>query len=259
MIKIGSINSQHLTQALHLQFVTDTRGLVRKFDPAALKIVPQYEVFSAKVDQEDSCYKIVQKSDLSESKKDADEARGSIITGINEYVKANLRHFDPTVCEAAKRLKILLDAYNMPTPLIELPYDAETAAAANLIQEFEGKYAADVQTTGLTTWVAQLRERNNAFDRLAKAYNEQKAAKPPVRMKDARNETDAAYKDIVLVVNALIVMEGATAYAPFVTEQNELIKHYNDLIAQHRGRNKAKQSKNEPKTDMPMEEEQNEQ
>jgi hypothetical protein len=37
-------------------------------------------------------------------------------------------------------------------------------------------------------------------------------------------------------------MEGETAYAPFVTELNELIKHYNDLFAQHAGRNKAKKS-----------------
>jgi hypothetical protein len=62
-------------------------------------------------------------------------------------------------------------------------------------------------------------------------------------MKDVRNETDGAYNKIVLVINALIVMNGETEYAPFVNELNELIKHYNDLIAQHRGRNKSQQKK----------------
>jgi hypothetical protein len=144
------------------------------------------------------------------------------------------------VKEAAKRLKIVLDTYNSPRTLTDLPYDAETAAVFNLLQEFEGKYAADIQLTGLAGWITELRARNEAFDRLAKACNEQKAAKPPFSMKDARSATDKAYKNIVLVINALIVMEGETEYAPFVTEQNELIKHYSDLIAQHRGRNKAK-------------------
>jgi hypothetical protein len=42
------------------------------------------------------------------------------------------------------------------------------------------------------------------------------------------------------------VLEGESEYAPFVTELNELIKHYSDLLAQHEGRNKAKNlSKNE--------------
>jgi hypothetical protein len=92
----------------------------------------------------------------------------------------------------------------------------------------------------LTPWVAELHARNDAFDRLVKACIEQRTTKPSVRMKDTRNETDEVYKNIVLVINPLIVMEGETVYAPFVTEQNELIKHYSDLIAQHFGRNKAK-------------------
>jgi hypothetical protein len=161
-------------------------------------------------------------------------------------VKTALRHFDPVTSEAAKRLKIVLDTYNTPKALTRLPYDAETISIVNLLQEFDGKYLADVQAIGLTPWVSELRARNDEFDRLTKACNEQQAAKPPFSMTEARNETDEAYKEIVLVINALIVMEGETAYAPFVTELNELIKHYNDLIAQHRGRNKAKsQSKSE--------------
>jgi hypothetical protein len=68
---------------------------------------------------------------------------------------------------------------------------------------------------------------------LPKRYLERRATKPPFRMIDTRNETDDVYSKITLVINVLIVMEGETAYAPFVAEQNELIKHHSDLIAQH--------------------------
>ncbi|MDR1602542.1 MAG: DUF6261 family protein [Tannerella sp.] len=244
-MKIESIYSHHLTQALHLQFAGEAKGLMEKFDPKTLKIVPQYEVFRASVEKEDLCYKIIRKSDLSEAKEDADQARDVVFTGISEGVRTALRHFDTTVSEAAKRLKIVLDAYNTPKSLTRLPLDAETVAIANLLQEFEGKYGADVQVAGLATWVAELHKRNDAFDRLTKAYNEQQAAKPPFRFKDVRRETDEAYKKIVLVINALIVMEGETAYAPFVTELNGLIKHYNDLYAQHLGRIRAKKQNEE--------------
>jgi hypothetical protein len=244
-MKIESIYSQHLTQALHLQFAGEAKGLMEKFNPPALKIAPQYDVFRASVEKEDLCYKIILKSDLSEAKEDADQARDAVITGLHEGVRTALRHFDTTVSEAAKRLKIVLDAYNTPKSLTGLPYDAESAAVANLLQEFEGKYSAEVKVAGLDAWVAELRKRNDTFDRLAKAYNEQQATKPPFRFKDVRRETDEAYRNIVLVINALIVMEGEAAYAPFVTELNGLIKHYNDLLAQHLGRNRAKRQNEE--------------
>jgi hypothetical protein len=239
-MKIEIINTQHLSQALHLQFAGETKSLVKKFNFISSKIAPQYAIFCTSVENEELCFKIIRKSDLSEAKEIADKARDAVITGINEAVRTALRHFDASVNDAAKRLKIVLDAYNTPRTLTDLPYDAETVSVFNLLQEFEGKYAPDVQLTGLADWVTELRTRNEAFDRLAKAYNEQKAEKPPLRMKDARSETDKAYKNVVLVINALIVMEGETEYAPFVTEMNELIKHYSDLSAQHRGRNKAK-------------------
>jgi hypothetical protein len=239
-MKIENIHGLHLSNALHLQFVGETKGLIEKYSPSALKIVPQYDDLRVKIEKEDLCYKVIRKSDLSEAKENADQARDAVIIGISEAVRTAVRHFESAVSEAAKRLKIVLDAYNMPVSLIRLPYDAETVSIVNLLQEFDGKYLADVQTTGLTPWVTELRARNEEFDRLAKAYNEQQAEKPPFSMKDARNETDEAYGKIVLVINALTVMEGETAYAPFVTELNELIKHYSDLIAQHRGRNKAK-------------------
>ncbi|MDR2383224.1 MAG: DUF6261 family protein [Prevotellaceae bacterium] len=241
-MSIRIINIKRLSQSLHLQFVSETRSLIEKFNSLVSKIAPQHATFCASVEKEDLCYKIIRKSDLSETKEKADQARDAVIIGINEAVRTALRHFEPSVSEAAKRLKIVLDAYNTPKPLTDLPYDAETIAVVNLLQEFDGKYAADVQAAGLTGWVAELHARNEAFDRLAKAYNEQQAAKPPFRMKDARNETDEAYRNIVLVINALIVMEGEAEYASFVTEMNELIKHYSDLLAQHEGRNKAKKT-----------------
>jgi hypothetical protein len=239
-MQIDSIHSHSLTQALHLQFAGEAKGLMEKFDPSILKIGPQYEEFQISVEKEDLCYKIIRKSDLSEAKENADQERDTLISGINDGVKAALRHFDTSVNEAAKRLKIVLDTYNTPKPLQDLPYDAETIAVANLLQEFEGKYSADVQATGLTTWVAELHQRNDKFDRLAKAYNEQQSEKPSFKFKDVRRETDEAYKKVTLVINALIIMEGEAAYAPFVTELNTLIKHYNDLLAQHIGRNSAK-------------------
>jgi len=56
-------------------------------------------------------------------------------------------------------------------------------------------------------------------------------------MKDARVLVDAAYNIIINRINALIVINGDAVYATFVGELNLRIEHYNNLIAQRKGRN----------------------
>jgi hypothetical protein len=239
-MKIDHVYRNRLTNALHLQFNGEAKDLVEKFPNVAARIAPQFDVFRQSVEREDACFKIIRKSDLSALKEEADAKRDAILVGIGDAIRTALRHFKPEVKEAARRLKIVLDAYNTPTPMVKLPYDAETASVDNLLQEFSGKLSAEVQLTGLAPWTEELAARNADFAALAKGYNVQQAEKPPFRMTDVRRETDAAFDNVVLVLNALIVMEGEAAYAPFVAELNELAKHYHTLVAQHEGRNRKK-------------------
>jgi hypothetical protein len=241
-MKIEKIHSNHLSHALHLQFAGEAKELIEKHDPNTLRVAPQFDVFRVAVEREDLCYKIIRKSELSAEKEECDHRRDAILVGINDALRAALRHFDGGVTAAAKRLKVLIAGYNQPKPIGDLPYDAETATIVNLLQELNGKYAADVQITGLTHWVAELESRNNEFERLAKAYNEQTAEKPPFKIKDVRKEVDAASNNILHVLNAWIITEGEAAYTAFATEINTLTKHYNDLLAQHIGRNKAREN-----------------
>jgi hypothetical protein len=225
-----------LSNALHLQFIIAVLDLIRKFGHVFAKITAQTEALQVCADKEDRCYKIVRKSDISAAKRKSDEARDTVILGLKDAIKSLLRHFDISIQEAAQRIKILIDAYDNPKPLVSLSYDAETAAVNNLLQELDGKYAADVQTTALSAWVEELRARNNDFDALTKAYNEQQAEKPAFRSVDVRKDSDKVYLNIVAVINAMIILEGEANYESFIAELNTLIKHYNDLVARHRGR-----------------------
>jgi hypothetical protein len=235
-MKIESIKIYLLSNALHLQFALEALNLMEQSDPGRLKIAGQYEVLKTCVEREDACYKIIRKSDLSILKEDSDHSRDTAVIGIKDAVKSSLRHFDTEVREAAQRIKIVLDAYDKPQPLIKMPYDAETVSINNLLQELDGKYAADVQKTGLPAWVEELRLRNDAFDQLAKAYNKQQAEKPSFRPKDVRRDTDKAYQDVLTLIKAYLITDEETAYVPFLTGLNTLVKHYNDLLAQHLGR-----------------------
>jgi hypothetical protein len=248
-MKIKDIRKSRLTNAWHLQFMLEIIVLINKFGVILSRITSLFDVFRVGVDKEELCHKFIRKSEISDLKAESDKARDTLVLGIKDALKSALRHFDANVREAAHRLKIVFDAYDRPTPIVDLQYDAETLAINNMLQEFEGKYASDVQIAGLTEWVKELRVRNDAFDLLAKSYNEQLSEKPPFQTQEVRKETDEAYDEIVSAVNGLIVLEKekAAEYAQFVSEMNTIIKHYNDLLAQHLGRIEAKKEKEKEK------------
>lgn len=249
-IKVEKSRIYQYTNALHLQFFVALLSLIRKFGADILKIGGLFDRICACVEQEEDCYKIVRKSDISALKADSDRARDDIVAGIKKLLDGALLHFDVNVKQAAYRLKIVFDTYNQPTPILALPYDAETVSINNLLQEWENNYSSDLEITGLLPWVYELKERNNTFDELTRRYSQQLAEKTTLRPKDARSETDAYFKQIILVINANIITEEIadnkeeeSVFAPFVSELNVLIKHYNDLLAQHIGRLEAKKEK----------------
>lgn len=247
-MNIKNIRIYLLSLALHLQFLIEVMNLIKKFDPDVLKIRKLFDALCAAIEKEDRCHKVVRKSSISDLKQETDHTRDQLVLGIKDVLKSALRHFDKAVRDAAYRLKIVFDTYNRPTQIIHLPYDAETIAVNDLLKEFEEKYAEDIQITGLTPWIQKLHTCNDEFENLEKSYTEQQAEKPLFQTKDARKESDKAYKDIVYVINGNIISEGEASeatYATFVAEFNAIIKRYNDRIAQHLGRLQAEKDKNE--------------
>jgi hypothetical protein len=243
-IKIEKTRNYQYTSALHLQFFTALLFLIDKFGANALGIFALVEKIRICIISEEMCFKIIRKSDISNLKAESDHARDDIVAGIKKILEAASHHFDPKIREAAYRLKIVFDTYNQPVTIIEQPYDSETTSINNLVQEWETKYSSDLEINGLTNWVTELKERNNAFDELTRRYSEQLAERPSLLPKEVRKETDELYKQIILVISANIIQEEAegknSIYEPFVNELNVLIKHYNDLLAQHLGRLEAK-------------------
>jgi hypothetical protein len=244
VLEIRGIESGRMINALHMEFTVDRLNLFERFGPDTLKIRPQFDVFKLWAGHEDTSYRWVIKSFETEQKAGADHTRDSTLTGIGEGVVFSLRSSNAAVVEAARRVKILLDTYNKPVPIKNLPYDAETAAITNLLQELKGPYAGYVQQLGLTTWVTDLEAQNLAFAQLADVYHEEQTLRPEYTLKEARRGVDHAYAAIVKRLSAWIELEGET-WRPFVNDLNVLITHYHDILAQHLGRVHSKKQKAE--------------
>ena len=232
-MKISDFSLTRLRNEEHFQFQTSFKDLVNTTTATALRIEALFSVFSTQYDNELVALNIVRKNAISEDLVDADDDRDSVFRGLCDAVKSGLNHYQAAVREACRRLQILLDTYGN---VAIKPYDAETAAANSLVADLKGTYAADVAAAGLGGWVTELEAKNKAFDELITTRYTEEAKKTSLRMKQERAKVDAVYRQIVERINALIVVEGESAYANFVNELNMRVDSYNNVVAIRRGK-----------------------
>ncbi|MDR2680692.1 MAG: DUF6261 family protein [Tannerella sp.] len=235
MLKIASLHSHHFLNALHLQCATDVKYLTQSSDPATLGILNQYNDFVLWCNREDDAYKYIRKNEITEEKARLDHKRDLTFSGMREYVKSSLYHYDPEISAAARRLMVTIDNFNT-IPYIS--YDAETASITSLIHDLNAQ-AADVGALKLEGWITTLQTENQEFETLARRYVDDYAAKPAYNMLQSRRGVEKSMRTMFDCINALIVMNGETAYTAYVNSLNATIKHYNDVYAEHIGRYEA--------------------
>lgn len=234
-MKINEFSLVRLRNEEHFQFYTSFRDLVLVFTALALKIEALFVLFLAAYANELAALDVVRKNAISDDLVEADDERDSVFRGMCDAVKSALNHFNADIRAAAKHLQVVLDTYGN---LAIKPYDAETGGLNSLINDFTTTYAADVTTVGLTGWVTELAAKNKAFDDLKNNRYSDEAAKTILRMKQERVKTDVIYHQIVERINALVVVEGDTAYAGFVSELNKRIEGYENTISIRRAKGK---------------------
>jgi hypothetical protein len=233
-MEISSIYLKNLRNEEHYKFQTDFAHLVTTHTPATLGIETQFDPYQTLLANEGTALDVIRKSATTEQIFDSDTLRDETFSGLAGTVKSMVNHYKAEVKAAAARLQVVFGNYNN---VAVKPYDEETAAITKLVADLQGNYSADVAIMGLTEWVAQLQTQNEAFDTLKKARYTEEAAKTQLKMKETRTATDVAYHAMVKHIDALIEINGETAYSSFVNELNTYIDSYNNLIAQRQGRN----------------------
>jgi hypothetical protein len=194
-------------------------------------LVTDYE---EKVEQEESVFKWVRKSDYTVKKSEADGARDETSLGIIQVVRGNLHHFDPTVRDAAVHVNNLLENYG---DFRYVNYDAETASIDSIVTRLKSAgYSVAVNLLGLSPWVEKLEADNALFKTFVADTTVENLERPVITTIVARRETDTGIRMITNRVTALITLNGPDAYVAFANEFNEVVKHYNTLVHEHYGR-----------------------
>jgi len=236
MTKIISTDFHAYHNAEHFKLHANARNIMAKHNPQTLGLQALYDPYATLIDKEDDAFKKIMKSELTDQIHALDKERDGYYTGLTGAVRHALKHYDPQVVAAATRVQIVLTTYGNP---VQKRYDEETSLLYNLLQELNGKYAADAAAAAVSGWVQKLSAANDAFDALLQTRRGEYNERNDLVLRKCRLEVDAAYGAIRERVNAGVVFEGAEKYAAFIKELNGLIAENNTALAMRKGRKTA--------------------
>ena len=241
-MEIKNLHLNDLRNNEHFQFHTETKLLIETIGAQQLKIADNFnQNYLPAYQQLDEALQKITKNSFTEQRSSKDSSRDSSYRGSADTVKAAQNHFDTTVIDAARRLKILFDTYGNVS---RLPLNEETAAIYNLVKDIREKYAAEANLIGLMPWIDKLDEDNRDYEALVTSgYEETVALQTEYNAKQARKLLDDAYNNITRRINAYIIIEGESQFADFVRRINIQIDKYNNTLATRRGRSAEKKRK----------------
>lgn len=230
-MKINKINTNNLKNSGHLQFHSEFKNLLERIGVKFLKVEALFNAYLPLYRNVVEGLRKIDKSAITAKIKEADKARDETYSGIVYMNKAALKHFDLNVKEAAKRLKIVFDAYGN---LAIKTLNSESGSIRRIVDELEDKYAADAKIIGIGQWVKELKVRNKTFEELTRKRFEEYAGKSNILVKPARAKLDKAYNAIIERVNALVIVESIENYKVFVKTWNIIIDKYKETLSRNR-------------------------
>lgn len=231
-MKIANLNLNVQRNAGHYQYQTDFNNSIIKYSPQVLGIEEVYAAYLPHYEDEGIALVAITQSATTDEIDAADKERDFTFRGLADRVTNSLNHYSNEVREAARRAKVIFDAYGNLAPK---PDDEESGLIKSLIADLRTKVGAELMLLGLVDWVDELERRNDAFVALQASRNSEEANRSELRMKKVRLEVDPAYRKIVERINALIIVNGEAPYAEFVKEVNARIGRAQDVIAQRKG------------------------
>jgi hypothetical protein len=241
-MKIKRIKLNKLRNEEWFNFFTEFKSFVEETFPEVSDIEKIFAIFKEFYTMADNTLEQIRKSDFTALIVQQDEARDNIFRGLDGTVRTALRHYNNKKRVAAERLVTLFDHYgNVP----DRPYNEETATIYNFLQDIRDKYASEIVALELNGWLDELERTNKQFEATILERNREYAGKPEFNMLDIRKKTGRAYLDIVERIEALSLVKGEEAYAPFIKTLNANIERYISSINRRSAKSKTKSNEEE--------------
>lgn len=229
MKKISKITPEQLDNGSHFMFMSDAHGTAVADANIMLKsnLAPLVTALGQALQKEDECLKLSQKLFTTDQIKELDKTRDKLYQGYKTIVETYLEFTLKAETEAAKYLNQHIIDYGID------PRDnrqRESGLLLNFTADLQGKYADYVQTLHLTDYVAQIKLYNDQLIEATSTRTKERSQMTTGALAEARVQTDAAYRSLMEMVNALALVEGDAPYAAYIDYMNALIKEYKQTV-----------------------------
>ncbi|MDR2119226.1 MAG: DUF6261 family protein [Tannerellaceae bacterium] len=267
-MRILKLNMRRLRNEEWYGVYAELRGLAPVYGAAALGIADLLTLMEPLHDKADQLLEIVRKSTHTDELEEAYKARNAVFRGLSDMVKGLRKASTGADKSAADHLYVLLDNYRKT--VLNGSYAEGSFALLNLLQDLQGKYAADVTLLGLGKWVTNLSAAEQKFVECRSARDKEYTEKPTEHLSNIRPQVDALYRSMVEAIYTKLVVAGLggdveispddlktgpyedsvpqeqrgnIAYN-FVVAWNVVLKRYHNMLAARIGR-----KENDPETE----------
>ena len=228
--QLASLDVTRMDITTVLGFFMQIKGLILANNALATALSTVWTAFTDALTAFDNAYAQTRKWMQTEDLKELDDARDASLRGFMNALKAMLATPNAEKAAAAKRVQFVRGKYTLDAAD---EYMKETSAISQMVQEMEANCQADLALLGLDEWLADLKSKNEAFLAKMNERTEEQAGMQKGIVRDTRLQAEAAYRDVVKLLNAMAICEvpaGLDFNAP-IDRLNAEIEHYRQILA----------------------------
>lgn len=226
-MEIKVISLERMNNGAHFTYMTNVLNRAEADEHIKVDAATQVADLKAALAVEDKYFKTSDKNLKTDIIAAADAERDKLCRNYLKTLKALMNMPDETIANSAKALVQMFIDYEFDP---DAQLDKQTGILLNMVADWEGKHAQDVTNTNTGKFVELIKAANEKVHSLMVERSDEQKEIPVGALKSARKQTDIAYRALVKMVNALIMVNGETDYADFVKFLNYEIKRYKEEV-----------------------------
>lgn len=235
MIEVENISLGQMPNGAHYEFHSTAYQRGRENEVINEKAAPELTAYDVALGNENNCLKLPQKSQLTAEIESAVKKRAECYMGYITVVRGMRNIPDEARAEAANTLWEHIASYDI-NPHGQM--DKTTGMVTNFVEDLETKYQSEVEALSLEAYVTCIKEANEEVSAKLMLRDNEWSTRIVGGTILYRKETDNCYNAFIAKINALILIEGISAYETFVREMNAQITRFKQEVLSQRKKRK---------------------
>lgn len=227
MAEIKTITLGAMNNGAHFTYMTNILNRAEADEHVKVDAATQVADLKAALAMEDKYFKTSDKNLKTDLIAAADAERDKLCRNYLKTLKALMNMPDETIANSAKALVQMFIDYELDP---DAQLDKQTGILLNMVGDWEGKHAQDVTNTNTGKFVELIKAANEKVHSLMVERSDEQKEIPVGALKSARKQTDNAYRALIKMVNALIMVNGEENYTDFIKFLNYEIKRYKEKV-----------------------------